>query len=843
MARYSSGFAALDVTDSRRYDSKFIEFIADYDRNDQFFIMKLPYSWLSQFVDRLPPPEVVAELLTMRGFEVEEISCPGSEIKDIIVAKILEMAPHPDADKLTLCQVTDGSQQHEIVCGAKNMKAGDHVALAYIGTVLPGNFKLEKRKIRGIYSQGMLCSTRELGLGDDHAGIMILPPEYKIGRRLIDEMGLNDSVFEINVTPNRPDALSVLGIAREIAAALGEKAHVPGASLVSSDKEIDLVPSIDLVDGDLCPRYTALILKDVKIGPSPQWVKDRLEACGVRSVNNAVDATNLVLMEMGQPLHAFDLDKLHEKRIVVRRGRIGEKLVSIDGDERILDEEMLVIADAEVPCAVAGVMGGLESEVSEETTAILLESAYFDPSCIRRTSKRLGLSSEASYRFERGVDFETVIPASYRCAQLILELAGGYAAGSMGIADTPDCERLESLRGRMVRLRYAYCDRLLGQIVPRDEMEKILVSLQFSVEKKDKESMTLRVPSHRLDVCIEADLAEEIARCYGYEKFTPTLPAAPVKAPEPQEIDRGMALRIRQYLIGFGLDEAVTYSFSDPEGMKAFPPEGVSFQCDETTVLNPINVNEATMRTAILPSLLQCAKRNAARGNADFGLFELARIYLPQESGHEENRMISGVIVGNPGADWRSGKKERDFFDVKGLVEGMLSLCALRRYRSIEGPACLHPKRGATIQEGKQTLGYYGELHPNLAEKYELPGRVLVFEIGLKPLSDAYRSYTARYRPFSLFPAIKRDIALLMPEGVPARKVETIIRRESGDLLENLEMFDYYRGKQVAQGFISAAFRMTYRSREGTLKDDEIDVLIGKILNGLKKELDVQLRS
>ncbi len=805
--------------------------------------MKLSYSWLCELIEDLPDPYEVADVLTMRGFEVEEVFSPGEPIKDLVVAKIEELKPHPNADKLTLCQVTDGSQEYEIVCGANNMKAGDHVALAYIGTELPIGLKLEKRKIRGVYSQGMLCSDKELNLGDDHSGIMILPESYRIGSRLIDEMGMNDTVFDINITPNRPDGLSAIGIARDLAAAYKKKLKMPDCSPLEPEMEEDYTPSVELKDGDLCPRYTALVIKDIKIGHSPEWLKTRLESCGIRSINNVVDATNLVLLELGQPLHAFDLDKLKEHRIVVRRAKAGEVIKTIDEEERKLDEDMLVIADAHVPCAVAGVMGGFDSEVSEQTTSILLESAYFDPASVRKTSKRMGLSSEASYRFERGVDFNGVIPASYRCAHLLRELAGGKIAGKMGVADTPDQTRLEALRGRQMKLRYAYCDRLLGQTIPPQEIAEIFESLQFKIEDTTEEGLLLQIPSFRLDVEREADLVEEVVRCYGYNRFSPTLPKAPIQAPELQEIDRTMSARLRRLLAHAGLDECVTYSFHDVDAMKKFPPEDVSYNHDVTTMQNPLNVNEAVMRTTLMPSLLQCAKRNVARGNENFGLFEMARTFLPDGDEHREDWKLGAVIVGKPNTNWRDHKSEMDFFDLKGIMEQLMTLCALGKYKFTPPPECLHPKRGGWLQAGKTTLGYMGELHPSRGEEYELPGRVLVFEIAMKPLSDAFRNYQVRFKPYSVYPAMTRDLALLIPEGVPARKVENIIRQESGELLEDFTLFDYYRGKQVAKGYVSAGFRMVFRSPERTLKDEEVDQRVENILAKLKSELDVQLRS
>lgn len=805
--------------------------------------MKLPYSWLNELVADLPSPERVAEILTMRGFEVEELSSPGKEIKEVITAKILSMKPHPNADKLTVCQVSDGTKDYSIVCGAKNMKAGDCVALARVGVTLPGNFTIEERKLRGEKSEGMLCSTREMGLGDDQSGIMILPEDTPSGERLIDQLGLNEVVFEINVTPNRPDALCAVGIARELAAAFGASVALPDTSPLPADVEPDYIPSIALEDEDLCPRYTGLVLRDVTIGPSPEWLKNRLESCGIRSINNVVDCTNLVLLELGQPLHAFDLKALREERIVVRRAKEGECIRTIDGDNRMLDGDMLAICDANHPVAVAGVMGGLETEVGEKSADILLESAFFHPPSIRRTSKKLALSSEASYRFERGVDLETVIPASNRCARLMVELAGAKIVGKMGVADTKNTQHLQRLRERSLTLQFEYCDRLLGQKIPPETIDAIFNSLQLQVVERNGESITVRIPSFRQDIARQADLVEEVARCYGYNEFAPTLMIAPVKAPEPQVVDRKLIAQLRHYLVDEGLYETVTYSFTGSDGLKAFPLNNADLSHPSVTVQNPININEATMRTSLFPSLLQAVRRNMARGNSDFGLFEIARHYVAQNDQLNEKRVLSLAMVGNSHNTWRNQISELDFFDVKGIAESMLRIAGIRRYRFVNGHECLHPKRGVTIQAGKTSIGFFGELHPSLVETYELSGRVLILELDLMALTDAFRAYQAAYRSFSAFPPVKRDLALLVPQGVQSGKVEDIIRQESGELLEDLLLFDYYRGKQVVEGRVSAGFRLTLRSQQETLNEEKVESLVETILNRLKKELDVTLRS
>ncbi|MGC9328442.1 MAG: phenylalanine--tRNA ligase subunit beta, partial [Candidatus Hinthialibacter sp.] len=538
-----------------------------------------------------------------------------------------------------------------------------------------------------------------------------------------------------------------------------------------------------------------------------------------------------------------DMQKLHGERIVVRRARPGELIRTIDDEKRTLDEDMLVIADADHPTAVAGVMGGLETEISDSSTTVFLESAFFHPPSVRRTSKKMGLSSEASYRFERGVDFEAVIPAAYRCARLMVELAGAKVAGRMGIAETKDQSYLQRLGTRKLTLHFDYCNRLLGQTIAPDAIADIFQSLQMEVAERDADSITVFVPSFRQDIVRQADLVEEAARCYGYNEFTSTLLYAPVTPPERQIVDRKMVSQLRDYLTGSGFFESVTYSFAREDDLKAFPLRYADLSHDAVTIQNPINMHEAVMRTSLFPALLQAARRNVSRGNTDFGLYEMARGFFAKGGDLNESRVLAAVLVGNPHQGWRNQRTDLDFFDLKGMVNDLLSLACVRRFRALPGLECLHPKRGVQIQAGKHILGFYGELHPSLAELYELPGRVLVLEFDLELLTEFYRSDQPLYRSFSSFPSVKRDLALLLPQGTEAQKVEEIIRRKCGELLEDLYLFDYYRGKQVAEGRVSAGFRLTLRSQQGTLNEEQVDSVVDSILTTLKKDLDVSLRS
>lgn len=806
--------------------------------------MKLPYSWLAELVENLPPADVVADQLIMLGFEVEDVEEQGAGIGDVIVAELLERNPHPDADKLSVCRVNDGGAEHTIVCGADNMQAGDYVALARVGSVLPGDFKIEKRKIRGQASSGMMCSSRELGLGDDHSGIMILPKDYGIGNRLVDEMGMNDAIFDISITPNRPDALNAIGIARELAARNKSNLNLPKYNEMAPDEQPDFSPSITIEAEDNCFRYAGLVMTGLSIGPSPDWLKNRLEACGIRSINNIVDATNYVLMEMGQPLHAFDYEKLEDKRIIVRQANSGEVITTLDEEKRELQEHHLVIADAKNAVAVAGVMGGLDSEVTESTTTLLLESAYFNPSSIHKTEKQLKLPSEASYRFERGVDFETVIPAVWRCANLIAELAGGKVVGKMTITDTANKKNIEDLQGHSQSINVSYCQQILGKDFSADDIEGYLTSVGFTTESKDANRVTVRVPSYRNDVQYPADLAEEVARCYGYDRFESTLPMLPARPPERQEISHNFINRLRDILTANGLDECITYSFSDHETLKAFTGNDEVLSHPLTNLENPISPRESTMRSSIVPSLLLAAQRNVSYFNNNFGLFEVGRAYLPQEGeyANEINR-VAGIIIGNPLQSWSDTRSELDFFAVKGIAENVLKLGSIQRYRQAKAPDWLHPKRSVSVQMGKEIIGCYGELHPNIAEQFNLSGRVGIFEIDLKPLYENQASKTPQMKQFSNFPAVKRDFALLVPKDVSTKKIEDCITQNAKNLLEEVRIFDYYQGKQVQEGMVSAAFRVAFRSTEGTLKEEIVDETCNAILNALEKKLKVVRRS
>lgn len=805
--------------------------------------MKIPYSWLAELVEGLPSPAETAEQLFGLGFEVEDAETPGEAIQDVVVAKLLDVKPHPNADKLSLCEADDGGATHRIVCGAKNMKTGDKVALARVDVVLPGGFKIEKRTIRGEASSGMLCSTRELGLGDDHAGIMILPESAKTGSRLIDELGLNDTVFDLGITPNRPDALCAIGLARELAAANRTALRPPDSAPMEPDAEPGFAPKVALEAPDLCPRYTALAIDGLKIGPSPDWLKNRLEACGVRSINNVVDATNYVLLETGQPLHAFDLERLGGPTIVVRRAKAGETLVTIDEEERKLNETMLVIANETQPVAVAGAMGGLRSEVHDGTESILLESAYFDRGAVYRTSKALKLSSEASYRFERGVDIEGVVPAAWRCARLLRELAGGRVRGSIAVADTPDGTALDALRGREQTLRFGYCNRLLGKTLPPEEIEAIFNGLNLKVTAKNGESITVRAPSYRGDIQCEADLAEEVARCHGYNDFEPELPKAELRPPEKQAIPRSLPNRLRACLTDAGLDEAITYSFTDEESLKPFVESDRSLTDPLLRLENPISPRETTMRASVLATLLHSARRNVSRGIGGFGLFEIGRRYLPDGDMANEIAAVGGAIVGNLNPNWRTPGAEMDFFGLKGIVENALAVCGATRYQAADPPSWLHPGRGVSIRIGKERAGWYGELHPKVAEQFELTGRVLVFELDLPVLAARLGQALPKFKPFSNYPAVRRDFALLVPDGASAGAIRACIEKESGNLLEDLTIFDYYRGKQVGEGYTSLGFRLTLRSNEETLREETVEDVVRAILRRLEREMGVKIRA
>ncbi|HEX9243325.1 MAG TPA: phenylalanine--tRNA ligase subunit beta [Anaeromyxobacter sp.] len=803
--------------------------------------MRISLSWLSEYVT-VPSPEEAAKRLTAVGLEVEAIERTGQGLGGVVAAKILASEPHPNAEKLSVTRVDAGrGEPLQIVCGAKNYAVGDVVPLATVGAVLPGGAKIEKAKLRGVESFGMLCSAKELGLSPDATGLLLLDRTIVPGTPIAKALLLEDVLLEVNVTPNRPDALSHVGVARELAAALGEKVKLPAPRLAEQGAPATDAVKVRIEAPDRCARYAARVVEGVKIGPSPRWLARRLEACGVRSISNVVDATNFVLLELGHPLHAFDLDKVAGSEIVVRTARPGEKMTTLDGKERALSPEDLLIADRDRGSALAGVMGGGDSEISAGTSRVLLESAWFEPNGIRRTARRHGLKTEASYRFERGADPGMVIPAADRCAALIAELAGG--AVRPGIVD---CHPRE-VRAPEVRLRWARPAQLLGMDVAREDARKILTGLGFAERKGDADGATWQVPSWRADVSIEEDLVEEIVRTKGYDAIPETLPHGASDTPA-EPLDARAVGRIRAALEAAGFSEAVNFSFVAERELAPF--EQPVATGDGTgralgiALKNPISADLSVMRTSLVPSLLKNVAHNLRQRIADVRLYEIASVYHPgpnpKDRPSAESVEVAGVILGRRSpVGWAAGGDAADFYDAKAAVSGIVEALGVEASWQAKGGSWLHPRHSAKLLAGDDVLGVVGELHPRVAAAFELPRGVLAFRLSLDALLRAAR-LVPQHRPIPRLPAVLRDLAVVVDDGAAAAAVEALVREEA--LVEAVTLFDVYRGAPLPQGKKNLAFAIAYRAADRTLTDAEADAAHARIVKRLAQKLGAELR-
>lgn len=810
--------------------------------------MRISLNWLSDYVE-LPAVDELARRLTAVGFEVEAIEHAGAGLAGVVAARILASEPHANAEKLSVTRVDAGQAEPlQIVCGAKNYAVGDVVPLATVGTTLPGGTRIARAKLRGVESFGMLCSARELGLAEDASGLLILDPGIAPGTPIAKALGLEDTFFEVNVTPNRPDALSHVGMAREVAAALGKKVKSPAPKLVEMGGPAPDAVKVRIEAPELCARYAARIVEGVKIGPSPAWLARRLEGCGIRSISNVVDATNFVLLELGHPLHAFDLDKVAGGEIVVRTARPGEKIVTLDGKERALEPDDLLVADRDRGSAIAGVMGGAVSEISAGTTRVLVESAWFHPSAIRRTSRRQGLKSEASYRFERGADAGMVIPALDRCAALIAELAGGTIR--RGIVDA----HARPAKPPEVRLRWSRPGQLLGLDVPKEEAARILGGLGFEARSIDGEGATFVVPSWRVDVAIEEDLVEEIARTKGYDAIPETLPANGVEMPaEPAESQ--VLARIRAALEAVGFSEAVNFSFVAEKDLAPFGTE--VYAGDGTRAIpairlqNPISADLSVMRTTLVPSLLKNAANDRRQRVEDVRVYELARTYAPRvatsalDAPATEAFQLAGVLLGrrHP-AGWATSGDPIDFHDAKATVTAVLEALGISGVRwSAGADTWLHPRASAKVEIGegdaREVLGVVGELHPRAAAAFELPRGVFAFELCVDGLARHAR-IVPRYAPIPRLPAVLRDLAVIVAEDVQAEAVLAAVREEP--LVEDAALFDVYRGQPIPAGRKNLALAIRYRASDRTLTDADADAAHARIVTRLAERLGAELR-
>jgi len=797
--------------------------------------MRVPYGWVQEFVDGLPDVGEVAERLTMSGLEVEGVTRPDPRlVEGLVTARIVELGKHPNADRLTLCRIDDGSETVSIVCGATNQKAGDAVVLARPGTVLPDGRKISRSKIRGEESRGMLCSASEIGLGEEQGGIIILEPSVAPGQNAARLLGIDDAILEISVTPNRGDCLSVRGVAREIAAVCDLALTQQFRRQTALPQGAGRVP-IRIDAADACPLYTGIEVRGVRVGPSPAWLAARLRACGLRPINNVVDVTNYLLWEFGQPLHAFDADLLAGPEIAVDRAGDERAVETLDGQSRRLEAHDLVIRDRDGIVALAGVMGGARTAVHDGTRNLFLEGAIFCPRSVRATSRRLGLISDSSYRFERGVDPAAVERTLVRAAELIAEIAGGHIEGGI-------CRAGVGVPARAaIRLRPARIEALLGVEVSGDEASRFLTRLGAAVESAADGSLAVTVPSHRHDLEREVDLVEEVARLRGYDVITATAPAITRVEPVGRALGTAAA-RVRGSLCARGLSEIVALSFCSPAENSRFP--GLHDAAAEAVcVENPLRSDAGELRRSLLPGLIAARVANVRSGAQRSDLFTIARTFSSSADTPEIDT-LAGLIAGPRRLRGPADGEEPAFWDVKGLVNHIVAAVGGKtspEWVPLSARADLHPRAAAGARIGGRAIGYGGEIHPEVLAGLDLQGPLFVFELDLGRLSAM--AEPVKYRPIPRFPASSRDVSLLVAEDLPAGRILEEMAAASEPLLESAAVFDEYRGAGLPAGRRALAFRLIYRSEDRTLTEEEVSDAHRRILDRVVSALGVEPRA
>ena len=796
-------------------------------------------NWLKDYVEIQIGLKELTDLLTMSGLEVEQVVTTGEGFEKIVVAEIGSIQRHPNADRLLLVEVKTDQEKCSIVCGATNIREGQRVPLALTGARLPNGMEIKRSKIRGVNSEGMLCSEIELGLGGDTTGIMILPRDLPLGGNLGEALGLKDTLLEISITPNRPDCLCVIGVAREIAALTHQKVKYPTSSLSDRGEEIHQRTSVTLLDPDLCPRYVARMIEGVKIGPSPYWIRNRLEKVGIRSISNVVDVTNFIMMEWGQPLHAFDFEYLEEGRIVVRRAKAGEEFVTLDGVKRTLDDEMLMICDGVKPVAIAGVMGGLNSEIKDETKTVFLESAYFDPVSNRRTSRQLNLETEAAYRFGRGVDYGRCLAIANRAAQLIQELAGGRIVE--GVVDAYP----KRIMPKPIRLSLRKVSQILGTEVSTEKVRTYLQDLELDVQREKENILVVTPPSFRGDLEREIDLIEEVARLNGFEKIPITLPQGP---PSSEERSREYLLerRAMEIFLHHGYHEVVTYSFTSPHSGDLINLSPDDPRRQQVKILNPLTEDFSVLRTTLIPGLMETASYNLSWKNSNLKLFELKKVFLPQkgEKLPKEVKYLAGLAMGtDQSPHWALSPRLIDYYDIKGCVEDLLEVLEIEgvKFTRAEDIPYLHPGKASKLSIEKEVLGVFGEAHPQVLSHYEIDGKTYLFELDFDQLLK-WAKESKRFQPLPKFPDIYRDLSLVVDDTLEAEKVVEVIWTLQHPFIDEVNLFDIYRGAPIPEGKKGISYRIRYQANDRTLTDEEVNQYHEKVIARLKEAFQAELR-
>lgn len=795
--------------------------------------MLVPLKWLRDYVDIDIDTQEFADMMTMTGSKVEKVDFFGKETNGVEVCKILEIEQHPDADRLKVTKVEVANGEIlQIVTNATNIKVGDYVPVARIGAVLPGDFKIKKGKLRGVLSEGMFCGAEELTIPsafvEDHKkdGIYILDHQdsFELGMDVRDVLGINDALIEFEITSNRPDCRSIIGIAREAAVTLGKELKYPEIKVQACDEEMSF--EID-IQTDLCKRYCGRVVKDVKVGPSPYWMQRKLIEAGMRPISNIVDITNYVMLELGQPLHAFDLDDIKYNKMTVKMAEEGEKFTTLDGVERTLTSDMLVIGNQDKTLDLAGIMGGENSEIKDTTTSIFIEGASFAKENIRATSKKLGLRTEASSRFEKGIDINLAEEAVNRACQLIEELGCGTVLNGM-LDYYPQKEEVQKVTVNPVRI-----NKLLGVNVPMDQFINILESLEFKCNLVSSEVLELEVPTFRLDITEDADILEEIARIYGYDNIPSASlegnATAGVKTEKQKFIDN-----VKSNSIACGLNEILTYSFVSPRGVDKINLPANDEKRNFVKIMNPLGEETSVMRTTLIPNMLDVISTNISHKVEEVSAFECGNTFIPQEGLPIETKKYCVGMYG----------KEVDFFVLKGVIESVLNNVGLKGYEIEPETTNLtfHPGRCAKIVYNNIYIGTFGELHPNVIENYNLGQRVYVAEINIDTVFENL-NLTKSYNPLPKYPSTSRDIALIVKDEVFVKQIEDIIKANGEDLVESYKLFDVYKGAQIEEGHKSIAYSITYRSKDKTLTDEDVAKVHEKILSELSEKLNANLRS
>ena len=808
--------------------------------------MKISYRWLRDFVDTDLAPRDVADRLVNAGVEVESVTPVVEGLSGVVIGEIeaieRELGEARPGHAHKLCRVALPDRRLSVICGAPNAVPGLRSALAPPGATLPGGRQIAAAKIRGVVSEGMLCSERELGLGAEDRGILELPADAPLGADLATYLELDDAILEVEITPNRPDVLSVMGVAREVAALTGAAFRPLKVTMEEVEPAASALAAVEIEAPDLCPRFCARVITGLTVRPSPPWLAQRLRAVGLRPINNLVDVTNYVMWELGQPLHAFDADRVAERRIVVRRARPGERITTLDGQTRSLEPDMAMVCDPTRVLAVGGVMGGGDSEVTEQTTTVLLEAAYWDPGSIRRTSRALGLSTDAAYRFERGGDIDGLHDALDRAAQLMAELGGGRVA--RGIIDVYPKPRPRP----HIRLRPARIERVIGACPPRDEVMGILRRLGFDVADAGTH-FDVAVPSFRRDIAQEDDLVEEVARIWGFDKIPVTLAAGgevmPVTRPKSLTLSRAVS----RALNAAGLAECITYAFVDPDRLRAM---GWEDPARLVTLQNPLSRERSVLRPSILPGLLEVLALNANRGTPDVKVFELGNTFAPRRDDdgdrplHEELWLGVALTGLRDRRGWSASRDRVDSYDAKGMAELALGAAGAPSWETVpwspgEGPPYLEIGRAASLRVNGRPAGWFGELGLGVREAFDLAAPVFVAELSLTALG-AVPEAAPRYRALPRFPAVQRDLALLVPAAVSAGDIEAHLEAMRIPLLARIRLFDVYEGGQVGEGRRSLAFNLTYQAPDRTLTDREVNDLHAGIVAGIRERFAAEIR-